>query len=80
MIIDARWGLELGKMGRFRAWVANRAFMMGFGTYLRALDFVDGVGILERRRWSSPRSSNSHWTASPGSRPMAAAKARGKLT
>jgi hypothetical protein len=59
----------------------NFAFIMlqlaGFGEALRR---VLGGLTCERTRWSSPRSSSSHCTVSPGSTPMAAAKAKGKLT
>ena len=43
------------------------------------LDLAVGAAALGRMRWSSPRSSSSHSTYSPGSSPMAAARARGKL-
>jgi ligand-binding sensor domain-containing protein len=49
----------------------------GYGTV-----FVDHRVIVwaGSSKCNSPRSSNSHWTVSPGSKPIVAAKARGKLT
>ena len=73
-------GSVLGKPIRFCAFAQNRVIMMGSSAYLRALTLADGGGGLGRRRCSSPRWSNSHSTSSPASRPMAAAKASGKLT
>jgi hypothetical protein len=43
--VSAEWGSVVGKGGRFRTGVANRAFMMGFGVYLRALALVVGGGV-----------------------------------
>ena len=50
----------------------------GYGFAARRLVVVGGT--FGRTRCNSLRSSNSQWTVSPASNPMAAANANGKLT
>ena len=61
----------------FSGFLPEKALYNGFLAPRRR---VVGGGVAGRTRCSSPRSSNSHCTVSPPSKPIAAAKARGKLT
>ena len=52
----------------------------GYDGLLATRRRVVGGGVTGPTKCNSPRSNSSHWTVSPPSRPMAAARAKGKLT
>ena len=79
MIVAEEWFRTL-KDGGFGRKPRNRRVMLGPAGYLGARALADGAGTAGRTRCNSRRSNNSHCTCSPGSKPIAAAKARGKLT
>jgi hypothetical protein len=68
------------KRGRFAGEWPNRGRMSRGDACARVRDRAAGTGTWGRSKCNSPRSSSSHCTVSPGARPMAAAKASGKLT
>ena len=72
-------GIDVGLIQNHANWRggAEKALYDGFAAARRR---VVGLGVLGRTKWSSPWFNSSHWTVSPPARPMAAAKAKGKLT